>query len=84
MHLSVLAATLFGVITAAAPPARPACRTFPGDKTWPKKAEWDSFNRTVNGRLVATVPLGTPCHGSSFDAATCESLKTQWQTEKIQ
>lgn len=86
MHLNVIAATLFVAISASAQPAAPApaCKTFPGDETWPAKAEWDAFNRTVNGRLVATVPLGAPCHGSSFNNATCESLKSQWQTEKIQ
>jgi hypothetical protein len=84
MHLSIVAVTLFAAILANAQPAAPGCKTFTGDKIWPAKAEWDAFNRTVNGRLVATVPLGTPCHGSSFDNATCESLKSQWQTEKIQ
>jgi hypothetical protein len=84
MHLTVVAATLIGAISVNAVPATPGCKTFPGDKTWPGKADWDAFNQTVNGRLVATVPLGTPCHGSSFNNATCESLKSQWQTEQIQ
>jgi hypothetical protein len=84
MHLTVVATTIFGAISASAQPAASECKTFPGDKTWPAKADWDAFNQTVNGRLVATVPLGTPCHGSDFNNATCESLKTQWQTEKIQ
>ena len=60
------------------------CKTFPGDWFWPSQFEWSLFNRTVGGRLVATVPLGAPCHGASFDNATCENLKSQWQTEKIQ
>ncbi|KAF1993860.1 FAD-binding domain-containing protein [Amniculicola lignicola CBS 123094] len=59
------------------------CKTFPGDEEWPSKTEWGSFNTTVHGRLIATVPLGAPCHGSSFDMATCEDLKSQWQYEKI-
>ncbi|EUC29960.1 hypothetical protein COCCADRAFT_7910 [Bipolaris zeicola 26-R-13] len=59
------------------------CKTFPGDKNWPAQSDWTAFNRTVGGRLVATVPLGSPCHGSAFDSAKCESLKSQWQTEKI-
>lgn len=60
------------------------CKTFPGDSTWPSKNQWDTLNNTVNGRLVATVPLGTPCHGASFNNETCEGLKEQWQFEKIQ
>ncbi|USP78593.1 hypothetical protein yc1106_05867 [Curvularia clavata] len=59
------------------------CKTFPGDWFWPQPFEWSLFNKTVGGRLVATVPLGAPCHGASFNSATCESLKSQWQTEKI-
>lgn len=59
------------------------CKFFPGDKYWPSETEWSILNATVGGRLVATVPLGTPCHGSAFNNATCESLKSQWQTEKI-
>ncbi|KAF2848176.1 FAD-binding domain-containing protein [Plenodomus tracheiphilus IPT5] len=59
------------------------CKVFPGDAKWPSQPEWDAFNQTVGGRLVATVPLGAPCHGSSFDNATCAALKSEWQTEKI-
>ncbi|KAH6629017.1 hypothetical protein C7974DRAFT_358570 [Boeremia exigua] len=59
------------------------CKTFPEDRAWPSASEWDSFNKTVGGRLVETVPLGAPCHGSTFDDAACESLQRQWQTEKI-
>lgn len=61
-----------------------SCKTFPGDSNWPSQPDWTAFNRTVGGRLVATVPLGAPCHGSAFDSAKCESLKSQWQTEMIQ
>jgi hypothetical protein len=60
------------------------CKTFPGDDEWPSKNEWDAFNTTVGGRLVATVPLGAPCHGSEFDNSTCEHLKSRWQSEEIQ
>jgi hypothetical protein len=84
MHFTLAAVTLLSALTANAQPSTPACKTFPGDKAWPSKAEWDAFNRTVGGRLVATVPLGTPCHGAGFNNATCESLKSQWQAEKIQ
>jgi hypothetical protein len=83
MHSTVLAFTLFGAVLANAQPSI-RCKTFPGDKTWPSESEWNIFNRTVGGRLVATVPFGGPCHGANFDNATCESLKSQWQYEKIQ
>ena len=83
MRFTVLAFTLFGAVLANVEPSS-QCKTFPGDKTWPSKSVWDNFNSTVGGRLVATVPLGAPCHGANFDNATCESLKSQWLYEKIQ
>ncbi|KAK6829556.1 FAD binding domain protein [Apiospora arundinis] len=36
------------------------CKCFPGDPCWPSESEWAAFNRTVGGRLVATVPLAAP------------------------
>ncbi|KAJ4312742.1 hypothetical protein N0V94_007295 [Neodidymelliopsis sp. IMI 364377] len=82
MRFAVLAFSLFGAVVATSQSSA-RCKTVPGDKAWPSKSEWNSFNRTVGGRLVATVPLGASCHGSTFDNATCEDLKSQWQTEKI-
>ncbi|KAJ4353059.1 Zinc finger E-box-binding homeobox 1 [Ascochyta clinopodiicola] len=82
MRFIVLASTLFGATFASGQSAS-RCKTFPGDKAWPSTSEWNSFNRTVGGRLVATVPLGSPCHGSTFDNTTCEALKGQWQYEKV-
>lgn len=57
------------------------CRCFPGDACWPSASEWDSFNQTVQGRLIATVPIASVCHNSTFgqyDAAACQALKSQW------
>ncbi|KAF4427081.1 FAD-linked oxidoreductase sor8 [Colletotrichum fructicola] len=57
------------------------CRCFPGDDCWPTAAEWDAFNTTVGGRLIATVPIGAVCHDSSFgsyDEAKCTALQNAW------
>jgi hypothetical protein len=80
MRSIILASTLFSATLGASN----QCKTFPGDAAWPSSSEWNDFNKTINGRLVATVPLGAPCHGASFDSVACESLKSQWQTEEIQ
>jgi len=82
MRFPILPLALVGVASAAG--SSDDCKTFPGDKSWPSQAEWGALNETVGGRLVATVPLGAPCHGSAFDNATCEALKSQWQYEQIQ
>lgn len=61
--------------------SRSACRCFPGDACWPSAATWKSFNDTVGGRLIATVPLASPCHHDAFapyDAGACQSLQAQW------
>ncbi|KAF2127476.1 FAD-binding domain-containing protein [Dothidotthia symphoricarpi CBS 119687] len=78
----VLACTLLCATFASCQSAS-RCKAFPGDEAWPSESEWDVFNTTVGGRLIATVPLGAPCHGSDFDATTCNDLKSQWQYEEI-
>ncbi|KAK6860497.1 hypothetical protein PG995_004133 [Apiospora arundinis] len=57
------------------------CKCFPGDPCWPSKSEWAAFNRTVGGRLVATVPLAAPCHHSPlapYDPAACAAVRSTW------
>ncbi|OJJ38346.1 hypothetical protein ASPWEDRAFT_105839 [Aspergillus wentii DTO 134E9] len=59
------------------------CRCFPGDSCWPSQDVWSSFNKTVDGQLVATVPLGKPCHSPSYDAGVCNSLRDKWEYPEI-
>ncbi|KAK3674091.1 hypothetical protein LTR78_005938 [Recurvomyces mirabilis] len=57
------------------------CRSYPGDASWPTTAQWTAFNKTINGRLVATVPLAAPCHDdkwAKYNNATCTSLQASW------
>lgn len=54
------------------------CRCFPGDICWPSQADWAELNSSVNGRLIATVPLGRPCHDPYYNAAECKALETSW------
>ncbi|OLN97798.1 putative FAD-linked oxidoreductase-like protein 7 [Colletotrichum chlorophyti] len=88
MKSFVLQAALAGAALAA--PNRPSvsraaadCKCFPGDSCWPATAQWDALNTTVGGNLIATVPLGSPCHDPTYDAATCSSLQKQWQGSEI-
>ena len=58
-----------------------ACRCFPGDDCWPIATEWDRFNQTVGGKLIATKPIGSVCHLDSFatyDAQKCADLQSIW------
>ena len=60
------------------------CRCFPGDFCWPSQLTWQQLNTSVNGRLVATVPLGAPCHDPVYNATECKSLQTNWLEPKQQ
>jgi hypothetical protein len=61
-------------VPAATTPAK-GCRFIPGDKGWPAEAEWAQLNRTVGGRLIATVPRAHVCHGKDFDESACSALR---------
>ncbi|KAI0380480.1 FAD-binding domain-containing protein [Hypomontagnella monticulosa] len=54
------------------------CKILPGDPDWPSQDEWDALNSTTGGRLVATVPLGSPCHDPTYDEELCASLQEEW------
>ncbi|KAI1107966.1 FAD binding domain protein [Jackrogersella minutella] len=67
--------------------SQPQCRCFPGDPCWPSPAEWESFNRTVGGQLIATVPVASPCHddfpGVSYDADKCAEIQVNWARPEL-
>lgn len=62
----------------------PSCKCFPGDPCWPSPTEWSTLNETAQGRLITTVPLGSPCHDPTFDAEKCQRLQSQWQYSEVQ
>lgn len=64
--------------------AASSCRYLPGDAEWPTTSTWDSLNSTVEGRLVATVPIGSPCHDPTYDATACAALQDAWTDPQTQ
>lgn len=58
------------------------CRCYPGDQCWPSATDWESFNQTLGGKLIQTVPIASPCHdtfpGVRYDAATCADIQANW------
>ncbi|PWY68942.1 FAD/FMN-containing dehydrogenase [Aspergillus sclerotioniger CBS 115572] len=54
------------------------CHCLPGDSCWPSTSTWESLNSTVGGRLVATVPIGTPCHDPTYNGTACTDLQDNW------
>ncbi|KAL4914013.1 hypothetical protein BDW62DRAFT_213821 [Aspergillus aurantiobrunneus] len=75
---------LFGTVAAAllvsgsAAASTGDCHCLPGDPCWPSANQWDALNRTVDGRLIATVPVGSPCHDPTYDAVACADLQSGW------
>lgn len=61
-----------------------SCRCFPGESCWPSTPAWDSLNTTVGGQLVATVPLGSPCHDPIYNANECAILQSLWTDPQLQ
>ncbi|RDA95667.1 hypothetical protein CP533_1279 [Ophiocordyceps camponoti-saundersi (nom. inval.)] len=60
------------------------CKCYPGDACWPRAGEWARLNETVGGRLVATVPLGSPCHDPNYDEGLCSELRRRWRDATVQ
>ncbi len=60
------------------------CRYIPGDPGWPDQDAWNKLNATVGGRLIATVPLASPCHPPNYDAQRCAELRQQWPMPHVQ
>ncbi|EMR84903.1 putative fad binding domain protein [Botrytis cinerea BcDW1] len=57
------------------------CLCFPGDACWPSTTQWDAFNATLKGKLIATVPLASPCHIDGFetyDVDKCNAVRNNW------
>lgn len=76
--------TLASLVAIAAPALASNCHCLPSDSCWPAPSAWASLNSTVGGRLVATVPIGTPCHEPNYDAAACAALKASWNLPEPQ
>lgn len=55
-----------------------SCRCFPADPCWPSDFTWQALNRSVHGRLVATLPLGAPCHDPIYNSDICKNFQNHW------
>ncbi|KXG54276.1 FAD-binding, type 2 [Penicillium griseofulvum] len=58
-----------------------ACHCMPQDPCWPEDHIWARFNNTVDGRLIATIPIASVCHIDSFtlyEQSQCAQLQSNW------
>lgn len=61
--------------------ANTSCKSIPGDAAWPSTHAWNALNKTIHGRLLATVPLPSVCHFEPFGTYNddaCRAMKTAW------
>lgn len=79
-----LLASALATATATATAAGPNCHCLPGDDCWPSISQWNALNSSVAGRLIATVPIGAPCHEPGFDALACAQLQQGWHQPQTQ
>ncbi|KAI0197877.1 FAD-binding domain-containing protein [Astrocystis sublimbata] len=54
------------------------CRCIPGDSCWPAQSKWRALNETLQGRLIATVPIAQVCHAPHYDQEACSTLQATW------
>jgi hypothetical protein len=71
-----------------------ACKSYPGDKSWPSTAVWTKFNTTVGGSLRVALPPGASCYNSlkvegeaggeisTLDSAKCAEVQKNWIDEQ--
>ncbi|KAF2732609.1 FAD binding domain-containing protein [Polyplosphaeria fusca] len=60
------------------------CKTYPSDAEWPSKTQWDAFNATLSGALIATVPEASPCYASNANTSTqCDDLTKSWSNSSL-
>lgn len=60
------------------------CKCIPGDDCWPTAQDWEAFNATISGKLVAPRQLASVCHDPNYDQAACEYIREQWTQPEIQ
>ncbi|RAL17380.1 FAD-dependent oxidoreductase [Aspergillus homomorphus CBS 101889] len=77
------AATASAIGSSGSSSSNSSCRCFPGDACWPSSSEWSQFNKTIDGRLIQTIPLGKPCHAPNYDASVCAVLKEEWTEPEL-
>ncbi|KAG4441556.1 hypothetical protein IFR05_002941 [Cadophora sp. M221] len=63
--------------------SKASCHCFPGDACWPSASSWSKLNSTIGGRLIATVPIGTPCHDPTYSASECAIVQDSWTSPKL-
>ena len=55
------------------------CRCLPNDSScWPNSSVWQTFNASVNGRLLQPRSSATPCTANQFNELLCNDTMHYW------
>lgn len=73
--LVILACLVASALTAPSSTTKVYCQ--PGQACWPTQADWNAFNTTLQGRLIAVKPWADPCfvQPDGFNLAQCTQVK---------
>ncbi|KAE8379903.1 hypothetical protein BDV26DRAFT_279974 [Aspergillus bertholletiae] len=55
-----------------------SCRCQPHQSCWPSEQEWNSFNSSINGNLVAVRPVAAVCHEGDWNSSACKEVTASW------
>ncbi|KAK7440126.1 hypothetical protein CaCOL14_002045 [Colletotrichum acutatum] len=56
-----------------------SCKCAPNDACWPSTSDWQQFNATLSGKLIATKPVAISCYpGPDYDATLCAKVMVDW------
>ncbi|KAF6232898.1 hypothetical protein HO173_008861 [Letharia columbiana] len=54
------------------------CKCAPEDNCWPSTSQWNTFNQSLSGKLIADVPPALPCYpGPAFNAEACAAVDAE-------
>lgn len=55
------------------------CRCLASDSScWPNLSAWQSFNESVDGRLISAKPSAAVCNEPAYDVDACAVARIQW------
>ncbi|KAJ6000934.1 hypothetical protein N7481_001343 [Penicillium waksmanii] len=80
--VSTFSVLLLANVTVATPNVT-SCRCLPQESCWPTQQDWFSFNRSIQGNLVAVRPVADVCYRAEFDKEACQKITASWSYPRL-
>ncbi|KAL2833633.1 hypothetical protein BJY01DRAFT_259796 [Aspergillus pseudoustus] len=83
LHILILVLCSFALAKPTPPQQNdfPLCYSLPGSPSYPIKQQWAALNISLDGNLISTTPLASPCHNAqpgTYNATACTALQQAW------